>query len=477
MTTPAASSPDDFQVALSGLVEEWIEVRARINRLKAQEAELLAAGADLAMEEMATLTGMSAEREIPLRTTVAEFAAAGRMPHRTVEAALFDAQHLVQRLPRTHAALAAGEISEQHVRAIAAGPVPAIAPASAVAEYERRVLERARVETAARTRPLARSLSKKLFPRDSSTDHRAARSLRSVRVVELDDSMADLICTMPAVHAFAIRDRLTRLAKVGGQAGSTADGAVPTNVAPDEDAASVLTLASAADADAGRANEDPRSIDQKRADILTDILLTGDPTLAAETGIEAIRAQVQVTIPVTALVGIDEQGAELAGFGAVDPALIRELAGLAAGWDRLFIDPATETVVRTDRYRPTDSMRRFLRARDQRCRFPGCRASALRCDVDHTTEYCNGGDTSVCNLAHLCRGHHSLKHPDVPDPYRWSVRQREPGVLVWTSPTGRTYVDRPPPRVEFSDAGRSTIPSARETDSESDAAPPWARST
>jgi len=31
----------------------------------------------------------------------------------------------------------------------------------------------------------------------------------------------------------------------------------------------------------------------------------------------------------------------------------------------------------------------------------------------------------------------------------WSVEQISPGVLVWTSPTGRKHTDRPEPTVRF----------------------------
>lgn len=195
---------------------------------------------------------------------------------------------------------------------------------------------------------------------------------------------------------------------------------------------------------------DPRTIDQLRADIFADILLTANPEASEHTGLEAIQAQVQVTIPARALAGASDRGAELAGYGAIDAELIRDLAGLAPGWDRLLLDPVTDMVIRTDRYRPTSAMRRHLRARDERCRFPGCRRAALHADIDHSHDHARGGPTAIGNLAHLCGSHHSLKHPDVPERHRWRVRQLTAGILEWTSPTGRVYTDRPPPRVAFS---------------------------
>ncbi len=458
MTTPAALAADAHQAELDAIVAEWVRVRKKISRHEAKAAELLAAGMDLAFAEMATLRGMSAEREIPLRSVIAEFATAGRIPHRTVESMAHEAHYLVHSFPQTHEALAAGDISLHHARAILNAEIPVGADAPVVAEYERRVLERARCETAARVRPFARSLSAALFPRDIHADHVAARERRGVRLVDLDDGMSDLIATLPAVLAHACYDRLTQIARVAKSGGGAASGVDAAGLAKADTRSAGRAVGTGASGgaggvsgvtDAAGAEHDPRTIDQLRADIFSDILLTADPASIDRTGVEAIQAHVQVTIPVRTLAGTTDHGAELSGYGAIDPELIRDLARLATGWDRLFLDPVTDMVTRTDRYRPTSAMRRHLRARDERCRFPGCRRAAIHADIDHSHDHARGGPTAIGNLAHLCGGHHSLKHPDVPERHRWRVRQLDAGVLEWTSPTGRVYTDRPPPRVTF----------------------------
>jgi hypothetical protein len=58
------------------------------------------------------------------------------------------------------------------------------------------------------------------------------------------------------------------------------------------------------------------------------------------------------------------------GYGPIDPDLARQLAGTAAGWDRLFTSPTTGAVLAIDRYRPSRDQLRMLRARDEHCRFP-----------------------------------------------------------------------------------------------------------
>lgn len=65
---------------------------------------------------------------------------------------------------------------------------------------------------------------------------------------------------------------------------------------------------------------------------------------------------------------------------------------------------------------------------------------AHRCDVDHGHDYALGGSTNHRNLACFCRRHHTLKG-ETP----WRVTHLPGGVLEWTSPGGKTYVDTPPP--------------------------------
>jgi Domain of unknown function (DUF222) len=92
------------------------------------------------------------------------------------------------------------------------------------------------------------------------------------------------------------------------------------------------------------------------------------------------------------------------------------------------------------RYHPPGRLRDFIIARDQTCRFPGCRQPAWRGDLDHTVPYDDGGPTCRCNLGALCRTHHRLKQH-----LCWHLEQPAPGVLTWTTPAGRKYTVIPDP--------------------------------
>ena len=92
----------------------------------------------------------------------------------------------------------------------------------------------------------------------------------------------------------------------------------------------------------------------------------------------------------------------------------------------------------TAAYRPSPGLRHLVEIRHATCTYPGCRRPAMRCDADHTVAYHRGGRTCLCNLAPLCRKHHRCKQAE-----GWRLEQPEPGVLVWQTPSGRTYTITP----------------------------------
>jgi hypothetical protein len=94
----------------------------------------------------------------------------------------------------------------------------------------------------------------------------------------------------------------------------------------------------------------------------------------------------------------------------------------------------------TAAYQPPDSLRHIIKIRSRRCGFPGCRRPATRCDDDHTIPHHKGGKTCECNLHPLCRRHHQTKQAP-----GWRLDQPQPGVLTWTTPSGRRITTTPEP--------------------------------
>ncbi len=467
------------------MAESLVKIRAQINTLHAAEAALLVLGDELAAL-VAARDGHTDHGEFEHRAVAAEFAAAVHESDRTMAGRISRARTLVEHYPTVMAALKAGRISQAHATVIAdAGSI--LTTDHARAGYASAVLKVAETTTVGRLRPVAREFAERFANRTLDDRHQDARACRMVRVTELDDGMADLTATLPAVYASGIKDRLTQMARLVKQheqaraddqahnvsgLGTEPGSGAPSGESEGEPAATAPTV---------------RSMDQIRADLLTDMLLASDPNHAATsglTGITGIQARVQVIVPKekvsknsrnhraspgtgtdtgtgadpdasphTGRTGRSERSATptgstlpptLAGFGPIDTDTAQHFAGNATHWEEITVDPDTGTVLSVDTYRPNTKLRQYLRARDLHCRFPGCHTPTAYCDIDHTIDAAHGGPTTSTNLAHLCRRHHTLKHHS-----RWTVTQTRDGTLTWTSPAGTAYPERAPSTVRF----------------------------
>jgi hypothetical protein len=156
-----------------------------------------------------------------------------------------------------------------------------------------------------------------------------------------------------------------------------------------------------------------------------------------------VGVSVAVTVPVLTLMGASDEPGSMEGVGPIDANTARRLAADAPSFFRLLTHPVTGAVLDLDRtrYRVPADLRRTLRHRDHTCRFTGCGRPAAGCDIDHVTEWQQGGVTAATNLIHLCRHHHRLKSVA-----RWRV-ESDAGTptVTWTSPTGAVTQAEPPP--------------------------------
>ncbi len=480
MSFPVENSIEHRQA----LLDAWVEKRRQIAVLEAESSGLIA-------DRMRVLDADVREhphhREAIHRSMIAEYSAAGRIAKGSVEYAFSDACLLDSDHPAVQESFRRGDITAAHVREIVrAGMIVRLAvregrvDAETLSLYDAAALEIAEHDSPGRTRAMVRQIAASLAGETLVERHRRARGERTVTMRSLDDGLALLQVVLPGHLASAVLDRLTRLAQhviatrderdpvLSSDALDLGDDAVFLHdLAPDDalrddpvlndhhidrDPLDAHTIFSddtfTTDPCIEHVPADDRTIDEVRADLLTDLLLAGDPSAVSGTGLDAIQARVQVTVAATTLAGADNLPAELDGFGPLHPDVARDLAARTGGWSRLLLDH-DGMVTSTDAYAPTEAMRRHLRARDQHCRFPGCRMPVHRCQIDHNHDHARGGPTSNDNLAHLCVGHHALKHPDIDDRYRWSARQLPGGDIEWTSPLGRTYTDAAPRRVMF----------------------------
>ncbi len=395
---------DETQDCLDALVE----TRSVLSAMHAREQRLLT--------RLETIALSSAEpgrngdsRELAWRSMAAEIAVATRQADRTVQTMMGRATELVSSLPQTLEALECGKISIGHARVILENAIGLTK--SDLPEYERVTVAWAESTTPGKLASTAKKLATSMNAESFEERHAHARDARSVTIRDLDDGMSELLHMLPTPFAAAIFDRLTRQAKAVAATG------------------------------------DPRTRDQLRSDLATDVLLTGEPASgkdAPHTAAAGIRPEISITIPALTLLGKGSEPATLTGKGPIDLGTALAFASEVPEFVRVITHPVTGLVIAADTYRPSASLRRFLAARDKHCQFPMCNRDAKWCDIDHTIAWEDGGKSVPENLAHLCRGHHTLKHHA-----GWTVRQTSPGVLEWRTSRGDIVAGVAPPGPRF----------------------------
>lgn len=428
------------------LVAEIRALTAEAERLQARLIRRRAEVMKIALAEVERSgCRASREREMPVRSVALEIAMATKTHDLTVQKELGDAYTLTEKFSSTVDALEAGRITLRHVQAVLDTGI-VIDDDETRRGWEQIVLSRAEKDSPGRVRAFARELAESVHPEGMTARHARAAQQRGVSVRGLADGMAELSVILPATVAYGIRDRLRRQAAMI-RAEMPASGARSASDVPDARGAGHLP---GTDREYPLAPRDDRTLAQIGADLCADLLLTAAPTIDPTSeatcpgGLGAIRAQVQITVPVLTLLGHTDAGAAVAGRSPIDPESARRLAAHAPGWDRVLCDPVTGTVLEVDRYSPTAAQRRYLAARDQHCRAPGCRAPLTRCQLDHNHEARDGGPTRLTNLSYLCVRHHTLKTETA-----WTVTQDRDGSLRFESPLGQRTTEAPPPRVMF----------------------------
>jgi hypothetical protein len=354
----------------------------------------------------------------PQRATGLEVAARLAVSTAEGEALVARAEYLQRVLPATFAAWAAGRIDTCKAELIARKLYRH--DTELARAVEARVLPKAPELTVESLRRLINREIHRLDPKDAQARHEDARQRRYIVITPGEDGM------------------------------SWIEGYVPDEVA----AAVKATL------DAGAASlkqehaDDERTMGARRVDVLAALAFTAIAAgriggcAACGGGIKLAGAQhrpvaVNVTVPASSLLGLDEQAGELAGFGPITAATARKLA--AGGvWRRILTDPASGTVldVGRTRYRPPAPLAEHILLRDVTCVWPGCDRSAITpgVDIDHIVDWALGGKTADHNLGPFCEKHHVDKHNS-----RWQVSQPEPGRFEYISPTGHLYIRDPEP--------------------------------
>lgn len=196
---------------------------------------------------------------------------------------------------------------------------------------------------------------------------------------------------------------------------------------------------------------DPRTVKQRRADGLGALAAgadrlkcrCGQPTCPAGTTPVPSPVVIHVVANQSTVDGSTPEPGAIIGTDVLVPAeLIAQLAESARL--RPLVHPGDAPAERG--YVPSQALADFVRCRDLTCRFPGCDHPATGSDLDHTIPHSQGGSTHASNLKCLCRFHHLVKTF-----WGWRDRQLPDGTVIWTSPSGQTYVTAPGSALLFPD--------------------------
>ena len=178
---------------------------------------------------------------------------------------------------------------------------------------------------------------------------------------------------------------------------------------------------------------DQRTLDHKRADVLTGFL--DDHCL--------YNIDVNVLIPADMLIGVETKGANLNGSPCTRALAVHLAWSPDARWTRLVTDPLTGILIDAGRtkYRIPKHLRDAIRLRDLTCRFPMCDRKAEYCDTDHVTPHRISGKTEPSDLTPGCRTHHRAKTHG-----QWTLTTTTTHAqqTTWTGVLGHSYTTTPP---------------------------------
>jgi hypothetical protein len=328
---------------------------------------------------------------------VHELSMAMRLPVPTVERHVARARRLRSRLPSVWQAWHDGRVSTTQVGEIDRAARRLTRPDS-LAALDDVVIDAVATRTPSQTgRWLDRWVER--TEADASRErHDLARADRSVLTRPAGDGMSRLSAIIPAAEAAAIIQSLTKAAH-----------ALP--------------------------GDDPRTIDQARADLFVDTLLD------RRDGGLGYRPVIGITVPLSSLMGFSNTPGELTDRSATIPAHVVRAAMVDEHslLYRLVTDDIGDlmTITWLGRFAPA-RLAQVLEFRDGTSVFPTSTVPARCCDTDHSDPW--PADTSAANTGPLNRRAHNLKTENL-----IRMRQPRPGVFEWTTRTGHTYTRHPDP--------------------------------
>jgi hypothetical protein len=275
----------------------------------------------------------------------------------------------LEKLPKTEAAFANGDLGYQHVALIAR--TAEHVGAAVVQREEGRLVQAAQTHDPGQFLGVTKNFEHRVDPEGALTEANQAHARRYLHLGEPQNGMVRLDGLLDAEGGATLRSALEPFMK-------------PTKA-------------------------DDRSFGQRQHDALIELCRQRASGKRDGTG---PRPQLIIRASVDTLAG-------LAGGGTVPAATVQRYACDTAliritgrGELEHELTHATRTI--------PPSTRRALEARDQHCVFEGCDRRLNWCDGHHLVWWIKGGPTTLSNLALLCRPHHRMVHEE-----GWTLERRD----------------------------------------------------
>ncbi|MGI3198028.1 DUF222 domain-containing protein [Streptomyces sp. GLT-R25] len=275
--------------SLDDMKGEWLSPRGRVDALAVVERHL----SWLQAKQVELLAVISEHTEGPPQAdvpaadldavflgewdcAVEEVACALKLANSTAAQRLETARLLTGRHPATLGLLADGEISYQQARVVA--EQCAVLAVDVAGEVERALVERMPQQAAGQTRAAVRRQVHLVDPEGAEARHQERVRERKLLSYPQEDGMTLFGAVLPAQRA-AVMEQVVEAYAVGY-------------------------------------GDDGRTLDQKRADALYDLVVEPRAGAALEVPSRAVTAVVHVTVPLDVLMGVDDGPGELKGVRA-----------------------------------------------------------------------------------------------------------------------------------------------------------------
>ena len=295
----------------------------------------------------------------------------------------------LDRLPKTEAAFATGDLGYQHVALIA--HTADHVGAAAVRKEETTLLQAAQTMDPGQFTSVAKNFEHRIDAEGALAEANRAHERRYLHLGEPQDGMVRIDGLLDAEGGATVRTALQAFMK-------------PTK-------------------------DDDRTFGQRQHDALIELCRQRAGGKGDGAG---PRPQLIIRASLDTLAGVPGAPAgELDNGGTVPAATVQRIACDTAIARITGQGELEHELTRATRTIPP-STRRALEARDQHCVFPGCDRPLIWCDGHHLVWWIKGGPTTLTNLALLCRRHHRMVHEE-----GWTLERKD----------GRFSATPPPRRV------------------------------